>query len=130
MNAFKRAILEHCAARQTPWDQQTLALVLGITSSHLSTILNMKIYARYGLPVKLAIDLSIVLGETPEFWLQAHTAVALEIAHTPELEMELAAIRERAANWKPGMHCKPHPKAWHAGYKTGYEAGLAARVSL
>jgi plasmid maintenance system antidote protein VapI len=120
-NPFKREVMKRCAAKH--WDQQTLALVLAESPSRLSSILNMYVFTKTGIKPEFAINLSIALGETPEFWMNTHIAECLRVtADDPFMIRRLAEIRERAANWKPGMHCKPESKAYRAGYAAGYEA--------
>jgi plasmid maintenance system antidote protein VapI len=120
-NPFKREVMKRCKERS--WDQQTLALVLAEHPSRLSSILNMQIFTKTGIKPDFAIKLSIALGETPEFWMNTHITECLRATEDdPFMIRRLAEIRERAANWKPGMHCKPESKAYKAGYAAGYEA--------
>lgn len=128
MNDFKRAVMDRCSSMPCPWDQETLAFVLGMDSSRLSKILGMAALRDPNRFIPFAVNLAAAIGETADYWCDLHTSLLLrELESDPKWQIRSEEIRERAKNWKPGaITQKPQSEDYKDGYDAGYTAGWRA----
>lgn len=123
-NGFKSIVMSRCAGHTNPWTQADLAFVIGIKPSYLSHVLSCN-GARLNpsIAIRLGIALQMDAGEL----MMAYYRVKLAEPLTPEQEMRLAMIRNRAANWKSKIEEIQQSPEYRRGWSDGYRAAKSER---